>query len=275
MKKKVLLALITVALLFSLTLAGCGGGIPQADYDSIQAQLAEAQSKLTQALADLAQAKDGKAAAEAGLQDALDGIADLEKQIADLKALYEFEGDTLAEIVARIARNYHETHFYSKTDMFICSDMASEIWNMLKARGITSAIVIGNKDTRITDILQSNHAWVLADIGNGEKLAVETTAGTVIPRSQNANYYHGWSFTSPTDLKSNNDLIKEYNLRVGFRNLLAEEVNNALILHNNSSNQAEADKYLTLYNKLKELKDAHEEILVQLKSQIDGLAAQF
>ncbi len=269
MKKKVLLVFVALALLLTIALTGCSGsGIAQADYDSIVA-------RLNQALDDLKSAQNEKAAADSALRDTRAQVTDLEKQIADLKAMYEFTGDSLADIAAKIVANYHATHVYSKTDMFICGDMSSEVWNMLKAQGISSVIVIGNPDAAVTDILQSNHAWVLADVGNGEKLALETTAGTVVPRSQNVNYYRGWSFSSPTDLKANNDWIKEYNLRVEFRNLLANEVNAAINLYNNASTQAEADKYFELYNKLKEMKEDQEAILIQLQDNIDGLAARF
>jgi hypothetical protein len=62
---------------------------------------------------------------------------------------------------------------------------------------------------------------------------------------------------------------------VSWVNLLVAEVNTAMGLYNNSSNQADADKYLELYNKLKQLKDAQAAILLQIKAQIDGLAVKF
>lgn len=261
MKKILLLCAVVVALL-SLTLAGCSGGVPQADYDALLEQLAQAHAE-NAALADV----------ESSYQQALADNEELTRQLNDLKAQYELTGLSPAEMAEKIVQNYHATHTYSKTDMFICSDMSSEVWNMLKAVGIDAVIVIGNPDVAVADILQSNHAWVLADVGNGDKLALETTGGFVVPRAENANYYRGWTFSSPTNLKSNNDLIREYNLRVGFRNLLADEVNTAMGLYNNSTNQVEADKYMLLYTTLKDFKDAQEAILLQLKAQIDGLAS--
>ena len=83
-------------------------------------------------------------------------------------------------------------------------------------------------DTAITDILQSDHAWVLATVAPGEYLALETTGGYVVKKSENPLYYRGWSFNSPADLKSHNDMVKEYNTRVGFRNQLNTEANKAL-----------------------------------------------
>jgi hypothetical protein len=89
-------------------------------------------------------------------------------------------------------------------------------------------------------------------------------------------YYHGWYFSSPTDLKANNDLIKEYNVRVIFRNTLAAETNSAMALYNsNLDDPTQADKYMVLYTKLKQLKDNQETILNQLKVQIDSLATRF
>ena len=267
MKNKLALVSISLIIIVSVMLAGCSGGgvvtttvtttvtststgstggVSQADYDNIKNQLTQAQNS----------------------------NADLQKQIDALKAQYQLTGLTTAQIVEKVIQNYHATHVYSKTDMFICGDMSSEVWNELKALGISSVIVIGNKDNSITDILQSDHAWVLADVGNGKKLALETTGGFVVTQESNPLYYRGWYFSSPTDLKNNNEWIREYNVRVAFRNSLNNEVNNAMTLYNNSANQAEADKYMLLYNELKELRTAQETILLQLKVQIDGLAKQ-
>jgi hypothetical protein len=271
MKQKILVVIATIILLLSITLSGCSGGstvtvtntttatttttlttgVSQADYDGLQTQLTKAQAD--------------KAAAQTSLQAA-------EAQIAALKAQYEFTGGTLADIAKRLVANYHATHVYSITDYFICGDMASEVWNMLKAQGISSVIVIGNVDNAIGDILQSNHAWVLATVDNGDKLALETTAGVAYKKAEKPLYYHGWTFNSPTDLKAINELKREYNVRVEFRNLLATETNAAASLYNNASNQEEADKYLTLYNKLLELKNNQETKLLQLQTQINGLA---
>jgi hypothetical protein len=265
MKQKIFVVLATIILLLSITLSGCSvgstvnvtntttatttltTGVSQADYDNLQSQLTQAQEEKATAQAD---------------------VASLQEQVAALKAQYEFTGDTLAETAAQLVANYHATHVYSTVDYFICGDMASEVWNMLKAQGISAVIVVGDVDNAITDILQSNHAWVIATVDNGDKLALETTAGVAYTQTEKPLYYRGWTFSSPTDLKANNDLRREYNVRVEFRNLLADEVNNAADLYNNTGN----DKYRTLYDKLKELKDDQETILLQLKAQIDGLA---
>jgi uncharacterized lipoprotein YehR (DUF1307 family) len=271
MKKRILSAIIVMALLLSVVLTGCTTtGVAKETYDKVVAQLNEIQAKLSEAQDKLAKEISEKDTINAELQKAKDAIANLQSQIGGLQEQTTLTGDTPAETAAKIVKNYHETHVYSMTDLFICSDMSAEVWNMLKAQGISAIIVVGNKDAAITDILQSNHAWVIADVGG--KLALETTAGITVTAAENPLYYRGWYFDSPTDLKAHNDLTKEYNLRVGFRNMLANEVNEAMNLHNNTSSQAEADKYMVLYNKLKELKEAQEAELNDIMGQINSLA---
>ncbi len=130
---------------------------------------------------------------------------------------------------------------------------------MLKAAGVSSVVVVGNKDNPITDILQSNHAWVLAEVGPGQYLALETTGGFTVTASQNPLYYRGWSFASPADLKSYNDLVKEYNTRVGFRNNLNDEANN-------TSDPA-------VFDKLTALRLEQENTLNDIKAEIASLAS--
>ncbi len=281
MKKRILFILVTALLLLPLISTGCqSGGISQADYDQVMSQLTDAQSQLSAAQDDLAALQTTKSALQtekdavaAQLEDAQAEIEALEAQVSALKAEYGIAGDTPAETAEKIVKYYHETHVYSSYDLFVCSDMAAEVWNMLKAVGISSIIAVGNIDTAISDILQSNHAWVLAEVASGQYLALETTGGYPVPESENSLYYHGWSFDSPADLKSYNDYVKEYNTRVGFRNLLATEANEAANLHNNASTQAEADKWLALYDKLVELKNDQETILNTLMAQINSLAS--
>lgn len=269
--KKAILLIVVLGLMLSLVLTGCSsGGISQEDYDAILAQLADARTQVNQAQADLSSALDGKAAEEAKLQEQIDS---LNEELDELKAKYEIGGATTTETVTKLVKAYYESHYYQK-GVYDCNNMASDLWDMLKDLGINSVIVIGDIETGVSDILSTTHAWVLADVENGEKLALDATAGRAIIKDENALYYQGWTFNDPAELKRNDDLRTEYNTRVENRNTLAAEVNSAMTLYNNSSTQAEADKYLTLYNKLKELKDAQEAILTQLKAQIDELATK-
>jgi hypothetical protein len=229
-------------------------------------------SQLTAAQTDLATLQTSKDAVDDQLADARAEIASLEAQLSALQAQYDLTGVTPAETAQKIVSYYHETHVYSSYDLFVCSDMAAEVWNMLKAAGIESIVVVGRIDTSVSNILDSNHAWVLAEVASGQYLALETTGGYTVAESEKPLYYRGWSFDSPADLKSYNDLVQEYNTRVGFRNLLANETNDAASLYNSSSG-AEADKWFALYTKLKELKDDQETILNDLMAQINNLAA--
>ena len=269
MKNKIFLPIVIVAVLLSLILTGCqAGGIPQAQYDQLNAQLADLQVKYTQLQNDLDKLRADKAAVDSQLEEARATIAGLQGQISQSS----LTGATPAETAEKIVKYYHETHIYSTYDLFICSDMSAEVWNMLKAAGIRSVVAVGNTKTPITDILLCNHAWVLAEVAPGQNLALETTGGFVVPEGQNALYYRGWTFDSPADLKSHNDMIREYNVRVGIRNEINDAVNEAAELHNNSTSQAEADKYQAVYDKLVELRGEQEAALNALLAQINGLS---
>lgn len=279
--KKIMLLVAALVLLISIALTGCSsGGIAQADYDAVLSQLADARTELNQAKADLTTAQADvtksqadKAAAQSSLQAAQASITSLEQQLADLKAQYESVGATTTEIVTGIVKSYYESHLYQK-DVYDCNNYASDVWDMLQKLNIDSVIVIGDVQTGVSDILNTTHAWVLVDVENGEKLAFDATTGKPVTKAENPLYYQGWTFNDPAALKANDDLKTEYNTRVSLRNILADEVNAAQASYNNAPNQTEADKYMVLYTKLKELKDAQEAILIQLAAQVNGLAVK-
>ncbi|MFC1873091.1 hypothetical protein ACFLYV_05235 [Chloroflexota bacterium] len=77
---------------------------------------------------------------------------------------------------------------------------------------------------------QSDHGWVLAEVDNGQMLALETTGGRIVPSSQ-MRYYAGWVFDSPRVYKEYQNLRDEYNARVEFINTLAGEVNRKIQEH--------------------------------------------
>jgi multidrug efflux pump subunit AcrA (membrane-fusion protein) len=266
-------------LLLSIVLTGCGGGVPQTQYDQTAAQLADAQTALAKAQSDLAALQTEKTTADADLNTAQAQVADLtrqvsdlEKQVSDLKTRYEFAGLTTEEKVAQIVKNYHETHTYSVTDLFVCGDMAAEVWNLLKTQGINALMVIGDINTRITDITLCSHAWVLAEVSPGQYLALETTGGITVTRAENALYYHGWTFTSPSDIKDYQQIVVKYNTGVTFHNWLFNEETRILNLYNNSANQAEAGQWLAVYNELVSLTTQKETDLNTLHAQLDTLA---
>jgi hypothetical protein len=266
-----MLALAAVVLLFSVVFTGCSGGVSQDKYDQIVNQLADAESQLAQAQSDLASLQTEKDDLDSLYQDTLSQLSGVTRQLHDLQAQYEYVGLTDAEIVEQIVINYEASHLYER-DVYDCNNMASDVWNMLKAQGIDAVIVVGSVEQSITDIIDSDHAWVLAEVAPDEFLALDATVGHAFTRETGSRYFRGWSFANPADLKANDDLRTEYNAHAVFRNLLATEVNVAADLHNNATSQAEVDKWLTLYNKLKELKDGQEAILTSLMSQILALA---
>jgi hypothetical protein len=143
---------------------------------------------------------------------------------------------------------------------------------MLKAQGIKAVIVVGNKDTAISNILQSDHAWVLAEVNPGEHLALEATGGYVVPRSKNPLYYRGWSFDSPVSLKSHNERVREYNTRVSIIMDIQNEVKVVADEHDRSTDPITADKLLAVSNKLVEVRDKMDAELKNIKAELDALA---
>ena len=197
---KIKLALITITVFLVFLLLGCG--VSQAEYDTLsdqlitsQAQAAELQSNIKDLLI-IAQSK----------------ITELEGQVSELKQQYELVGETPIETAENIVKRYHETHIYSEYDFFVCSDMALDVWDMLKAHGINALIQIGNVEIRAENITAANHAWVLAETTPGKYLALETTAGFAV--WDKPLYYQGWSFDNPREYKRFVELKQEYNVRL-------------------------------------------------------------
>ncbi len=111
------------------------------------------------------------------------------------------------QAVKEIAQEYASTHTYMgvrnghPSDIYVCVDMAMDVWNMIETRGMNAAIYIGNIDRAVSQITDANHAWVLAEVGPGQWLAVETTGGFTVTQAENALYYKGWKYDTPSDLK--------------------------------------------------------------------------
>jgi hypothetical protein len=108
------------------------------------------------------------------------------------------------KILSDIVSDYYRNHTYVDGGVFVCGDMACDVWNMVKTKGIEAKISVGNVDTEISSLRDANHAWVLAELSPGKWLALETTAGRVVYESENARYYHGWLLASPKEFKDLN-----------------------------------------------------------------------
>jgi len=120
------------------------------------------------------------------------------------------------KIVSRIISDYHSAHTYvgkqtgASADIFVCGDMAKDVWDMVLTKGINAKIQIGNIERRIKSMLDANHAWVMAEVSPGKWLALETTGGYVVHLSKNDKYYYGHSFANPKDFNEYEKLGREY-----------------------------------------------------------------
>lgn len=114
----------------------------------------------------------------------------------------------------QLAEMYHSTHTYvpggyGGPNEFDCNDMAVDMWNMLLTNGITSVIVIGNRDMVGETFEESDHAWLYALNGDGQVIYVEPTIGEVMygrlpDGSTNPAvlpYRDGYIYEKPSDLR--------------------------------------------------------------------------
>lgn len=125
------------------------------------------------------------------------------------------EKQTKKLLVETIAKNYYDTHTYQDNNVFDCDNMAQDIWDMLKAKGINAKIQIGNIDKSSPITLKDvNHAWVMAEIEPGNYLAIETTGGYIVYGETNPNYYKGFSFKNPKNYRSFTELYKTYQIQL-------------------------------------------------------------
>lgn len=153
----------------------------------------------------------------------------------------EAEEQKNIKICEQIAYNYHSTHLYTLDDMYVCGNMAQDVWDLLKARGINAKIVIGNnqKDLFTNGSIESaindcNHAWVLAEVIHNTWLAIECTSGYVVYKSDNCLYYRGFEFSNPKNYQKYLDLSRDYYNQyedyakyLSYYNKLVEQYNNA------------------------------------------------
>jgi hypothetical protein len=143
------------------------------------------------------------------------------------------EAEENVRIITEIVSEYHKNHTYSMKDLFVCVDMANDVWNMVQTKGIRAKVRIGNGGParEIKSVLESNHAWVMAEVSPGTWLALEATGGQVVARDEaNRRYYAGvyHDFSSPKQVKSYQTLGPAYNDAQVKRARAAEEYNQAV-----------------------------------------------
>lgn len=154
--------------------------------------------------------------------------------------------ETNIQISKEVVEEYHQTHSYYGNDIFVCSDMASGVWDMLKTRGVNAKIAIGNVDKDNAKLLESNHAWVLAETSPDTWLALETTGGYVVYSTDNPRYYKGWVFYTPKQLKEYLQLLTQYNDQLSKYNDATAQYNSLVSQYN----QANGITKLTLSSQL-------------------------
>jgi len=143
------------------------------------------------------------------------------------------EKEKNVETVTDIVEEYYKTHTYSVNDLFVCADMAIDVWNMVETQGINAEIAVGNVDDPNADWTEYNHAWVLAEVSPDTWLAIETTGGYV---TYDENYYRGYFFDNPKEFKKYLELAKEYTTQI-------DRINGLNIEYSNCYNE-----YITEYN---------------------------
>lgn len=164
-----------------------------------------------------------------------------------LKIQNRVQADKNVKLCDQIAADYCSSHTYSKDDIYDCDNMAQDIWNMLKAKGINARIAVGNFESSGNSRIASgnilhrvsgsgtlgeievpnsingtmnisnsstidsfNHAWVLAEVSPGSWLAIECTGGYTVYSDENEKYYQGLTFSNPKNYRSFLSLYRDW-----------------------------------------------------------------
>lgn len=98
---------------------------------------------------------------------------------------------------------YYQWHYYIKgqTD---CNDMAVDIWDMLKKKGVISLIAFGNIEMDNEPWSQCNHVWIVILNSSGKAFALEPTNGQLYFKGDaNAKQYmENFLYALPSDLRA-------------------------------------------------------------------------
>lgn len=150
------------------------------------------------------------------------------------------------QLCEQLVMEYNGSHIYIG-DIYNCGDMAQDVWDMLRAKGINARIAVGDFEhgtasrTEYKEYVQKNldsenfgifttynytdentgllnssmidnltHAWVLAEVSPGDWLAIECTGGYVVSSEDNGKYYHGLTFSNPKDYRNFLDLYSSW-----------------------------------------------------------------
>ena len=100
---------------------------------------------------------------------------------------------------------YVQTHNYI-FGIHDCNDMAVDLWQVLKDKGIISLITVGNLEKSNESFLECNHAWLMVYSGEGSAAAIDTVSASVylweqVPsKPQLKQFWEGFLYENPTDL---------------------------------------------------------------------------
>jgi hypothetical protein len=187
--------------------------------------------------------------------------------------IQESQTDRNVRIANEIVSNYHKSHTYSSNDLYVCGDMASDVWDMLKAQGINAKLNVGRVDYSVSKISDTNHVWVLAEVAPNQYLALEATGGYSVTNNNNPLYYQGWSFYNPKQLKNYLQLEKQYNDAIFKYNSARDDYNNFVAQYNNANFFTQLiwkgqldDKKLILNQRIQDLNDINQQISALLSS---------
>ncbi len=118
-------------------------------------------------------------------------------------------------VLFELVSDYNRKHTYvgkqtgAGADIYVCGDMAMDVWNQIITKGLRAKIIVGNVKEDLVSVFDANHAWVLAETSPGLYLALEATGGFVKYASENPRYYFGHAFANPKELKEYMDLTRE------------------------------------------------------------------
>jgi len=116
---------------------------------------------------------------------------------------WEGRDKELQQTVREVNTAYYEWHTYilGETD---CNDMAVDIWDMLRRKGIISLIADGNLELDQETFDQCNHTWLLILNSSGGAFALEPTNGKLYFKSapNSDQYMENFLYALPSDLRA-------------------------------------------------------------------------
>ena len=112
-----------------------------------------------------------------------------------------WEDAKLQQTVREVNTAYHEWHTYiaNQTD---CNDMAVDIWDMLRKKGVISLIAEGNLELDNETFSQCNHAWLVIFDNSGAAFGLEPTNGELYFDGKAEQYMHFFLYAKPSDLRA-------------------------------------------------------------------------